>query len=678
MNRTTVFRCASWVCLGVGLASIAAGQSGYRVSEDYNPNPSTADAGPVRMARFGLIEGQGVVWRPNGDSDWSNATQNLPVRQGAQVWVAGGSRADLQFDDGSILHLGSHALVSLTTLYSDSNGEFTEIKLNDGLASMKLASKYSLYQIDTPDAAAKAYGPARFRLGVGQGVEIADRSGEVLVDGAQGKTQLHERDYAYIADANSPVQVSSLPGEDSWDQFADRRDEFWDHRDPNLPPNIALVTGDLSAYGRWGHDEHYGAVWYPHVSDPGWRPYERGHWVWLSPYGWTWVGDESWGWAPYHYGTWVMEPDGWAWVPGPVTQYWSPAVVQYCGDPNVVAWCPLAPQDVVYPSALTIGFSGGNWALSFSIGRSGCYFPSGGYCVGRPWSNVYVNRTTNIYNITQVNNYYGSYRTNAIWKPGGRFVPRNARYAVYTNPAGFSRGGSFRPLPAARTSLFRTGRSFVGGPSSAGGPQIAGPPNVRPTVASFTPLHRAATGARPDPKVIQRAVYRAPVPNVVAQHSMGVGHVITPGVRSAPIRRITSPSRPAGRTPSLTRPGTRANRVNPGGPMRRPTMQSRPKPANRGSFAASRRAGSRPTPAPSRQTPATRRSAPMPAIQRRAPAPARRASAPGPRPRAVPQPRPQRPAPAAPRPQPQQQRRPSPPPSSHGGGQDKKKDKRGG
>src|ERR1051325_7367692 len=108
-----------------------------RIGSDPNLTPETTDPkaeGPVRMARFAYVQGN-VSWRPDGNSEWSKATTNLPLRQGAEIWVTDG-RADIQFDDGSSLRLGKDALAILNTLYSDTEGEFTQITLNDGLATL--------------------------------------------------------------------------------------------------------------------------------------------------------------------------------------------------------------------------------------------------------------------------------------------------------------------------------------------------------------------------------------------------------------------------------------------------------------------------------------------------------------------------------------------------------------
>ena len=47
-------------------------------------------------------------------------------------------------------------------------------------------------------------------------------------------------------------------------------------------------------------------MWMPNGVAADWAPYRYGHWVWISPWGWTWVDDASWGFAPFHYGRWVQ------------------------------------------------------------------------------------------------------------------------------------------------------------------------------------------------------------------------------------------------------------------------------------------------------------------------------------------------------------------------------------
>src|SRR5262249_23935328 len=88
--------------------------------------------------------------------------------------------------------------------------------------------------------------------------------------------------------------------------------------------------------------------------DPFWRPYTVGRWAW-SDYGWTWVSDEPFGWAAYHYGRWTRAPRyGWVWIPGDV---WAPAWVAWRQGPGMVGWAPLPPS-VHYSASAGLDFGG--------------------------------------------------------------------------------------------------------------------------------------------------------------------------------------------------------------------------------------------------------------------------------------------------------------------------------
>ena len=78
---------------------------------------------------------------------------------------------------------------------------------------------------------------------------------------------------------------------------------------------MSSATEDLDDYGGWREVPEYGTVWFPHTTVVGWAPYRYGHWVYIVPWGYTWVEDEPWGFAPFHYGRWVVVGGVWGWVP---------------------------------------------------------------------------------------------------------------------------------------------------------------------------------------------------------------------------------------------------------------------------------------------------------------------------------------------------------------------------
>ncbi len=98
---------------------------------------------------------------------------------------------------------------------------------------------------------------------------------------------------------------------------------------------------NLSPYGTWIKDEHYGYVWSPNV-DENFRPYyTNGHWV-ITDQGNTWVSEYQWGWACFHYGRWVFDSYyGWLWVPG---SNWGPAWVSWRIGVGQIGWATLHPQ----------------------------------------------------------------------------------------------------------------------------------------------------------------------------------------------------------------------------------------------------------------------------------------------------------------------------------------------
>lgn len=535
----------------------AVSESGeVRVPDTVSPAGTQENLGPVRLARFSYVQGN-VTWRTDENTDWSSATLNMPLRQGAQIWVSNGGRAEIQFDDGSLLRLGTGAIVTLQTLYSDADGEFTELNMTEGLASLRLRHDRGVYQVNTPLGSLKAAGPASLRFGVGDGLEVAVKSGKATLEGAQGKADLQGGDFLDLRDSRSDYRVRDLPRADSWDLWNQDRDAMLARAESqpaqeHLPSDIAIMAGDLDSYGSWRNDSEDGWVWCPRVTSSDWRPYNDGHWTWVNPFGWTWVSNEAWGWAPYHYGTWVSRSYGWAWCPGPVHQYWSPAVVHFSECDGRIAWCPLAPREVRYPTTISIGFRRGNWSTYFAIGGAAVYYPTEyGYCAPRLYDTRYVNRVTYVTNVTNVTNVYnnGNVRNptfnrfamsqeayaanNNTYLNGGRpFIPLNSRNAAgvtAVSSGDFAGRSAYVSIAKADTSLFARGR-VVAAPQQGKAP-VAGPV-VKPTPLAMTPTRNfinAPQAVNPARQV--QPVFRAPVQAAIVQNSAPItpsGKVLPP------------------------------------------------------------------------------------------------------------------------------------------------------
>ncbi len=529
--------------LSLSLAALLTGLSGAgakaqsddetysdRVREEINtqdrPAAQEQNDGPVRLARFRYLKG-GVSYRADSRDAWEDAGVNTPLREGAQISVSDDdSRAELQFDDGSILRLGRGALVTLTNLYSDAEGAFTQVKLQDGTATLRPKHERSVYQVDTPFFTVKAAGPADFRVNAGEDVEVGVHSGSAVVESSRGEKRLAEGDFLRLSNPEDELVVRDEPRPDLWDRWNSDRDRVLAEGDAvvkrHLPSNIAIVAGDLNGYGDWRDDPDYGTIWVPRVTSVEWRPYYDGRWTWVAPFGWTWVSNEAWGWAPYHYGTWVHRGFGWAWVPGPVTQYWSPGVVHFCENSGGVAWVPLAPREVVYPSRVAIGARFSNWSLFFSIGQAGVYYYDNNVFRPRPWNSGYINQQVNVINTTTIVNNYGSYggrdRARSSFDFVNRnttlaeahYVPINARLAEGASAARLNEFGQgrYRTMGRAENSIFGQGRA-VGAPG-AGGRPASGPASLRPASGGrFAPEARSI----PTSRAMERSTFSVPSPS---------------------------------------------------------------------------------------------------------------------------------------------------------------------
>lgn len=107
--------------------------------------------------------------------------------------------------------------------------------------------------------------------------------------------------------------------------------------------SYATFYRKLDPYGDWMETGDYGYVFQPRqaIQSRDWRPYTNGHWIYTDA-GWTWISDEPFGWATYHYGRWIrLRSFGWVWVPG---EQWAPAWVSWRKGNSYVGWAPLPPE----------------------------------------------------------------------------------------------------------------------------------------------------------------------------------------------------------------------------------------------------------------------------------------------------------------------------------------------
>jgi hypothetical protein len=171
--------------------------------------------------------------------------------------------------------------------------------------------------------------------------------------------------------------------------------------------SYSIFYTKLEPLGVWRETPTYGYVWQPRqaMESRSWRPYTNGHWVYTDA-GWTWISEESFGWATYHYGRWTsLRGIGWVWVPG---EEWAPAWVSWRTSNDYVGWAPLPPE-AQFERRTGIQ----NWSDNYyDIGpEQYCFVPTREIGTERiervvvpPEQNVtIVNQTTNVTNISYNN-----------------------------------------------------------------------------------------------------------------------------------------------------------------------------------------------------------------------------------------------------------------------------------
>lgn len=348
---------------------------------------------------------------------------------------------------------------------------------------------------------------------------------------------------------------------------------------------------NLSPYGQWVSDPQYGNVWVPNEGGD-FRPYgSRGRWA-MTDYGNTWVSDDPWGWAVYHYGRWTYDAYyGWVWIPG---YEWAPAWVSWRYGGGNCGWAPLGPG-ISVGAAFNCPDSWWIFVSPTYMYSPNCY----SYWRGPSYNTTYIRQTTIINNYyvdngTRVRYNYGPraeviqrdtrqpvqiYRVSQMNRPGAPGISGN-RVSIYRPNVDRGSRGSARP------------GNVMQAPRQIGRPQAA--TNVSPSrqapfrqeVQKRNPEGgRNVQGNQPGNRVDNRGGVNQSQPNRSDNREPGRNNQNqpvnrydnrTPGNREQPANR-------GDRSPNPSQQGNRFNRSNPGNndqPVNRPQPRN-DQPINR-------------------------------------------------------------------------------------------------
>jgi hypothetical protein len=315
---------------------------------------------PARVARINYL--QGPVSLQRGDlGAWDQAVINYPMLANDSLWTDDHARAELHIGS-TALRLADQTSISFLNL----NDQAVQIRLAKGVVELHLnrLDPAESYEIDTPCASASLSQTGDYRLEVDEAGDatIITRRGQAEVTVGDLPFDVTANQQANVANSADPIYELSPPKPiDDFERWANERTRREEQCvSARYVSREMIGYEDLDAYGGWTVLPEYGNAWAPYSVPAGWAPYTAGNWLWLEPYGWTWVDVEPWGFAPFHYGRWAFVGGAWYWVPGPLAPrpIFAPALVSYIGGNNWgvslgfgggIGWFPLGPGEIYRP-----------------------------------------------------------------------------------------------------------------------------------------------------------------------------------------------------------------------------------------------------------------------------------------------------------------------------------------
>jgi hypothetical protein len=324
------------------------------------------DQGPARVGRIAALSGE--VWLFDTElREWVAATRNRPLAQGERLVVGVGAAAELQVG-GSALVLDGDTDLEATRL-GDERLVFSLARGSVGLRQHE-AELASQLELITAEARFQPLRAGLYRIDRrGDGSSGSNWRGLLRATTAEQVLTVEPgRRVVFAADAAGTVLQTrwSVPADDAFAAAFLREAESAAAAPAFVSPQMTGVA-ELARHGSWQQHPEFGWVWSPAVVAPQWAPYRFGQWVWVQPWGWTWVDAAPWGFAPFRYGRWFWWGNRWSWAPGPgrpqpvVVPVAPGLVVGGRPPPPPLGWIPPGARDPYRPGHYAPGLARPDW-----------------------------------------------------------------------------------------------------------------------------------------------------------------------------------------------------------------------------------------------------------------------------------------------------------------------------
>jgi len=289
---------------------------------------------PARAVRLSYLDGQ-VKLSQGNQVLAQQAVANTPLFEGMQLTTADDGKAEIQFEDGSVVRIAPNSTLTLQVLRGAGTMADAELALNSGLAYFEFQGGGQAGQMSVHfgDSVATSSGFTVLRVAMDSPPgSLAVFSGNVHLEVAASANaaavaaDLHGGEMITLSavDPNQYNLAESIEP-NSWDAWNSDRDQALTAEaaaQTGAPANLGETQNpawnDLDANGSWYDVPGQGYVWSPYeASNPGFDPYGNGEWMWTPAYGYVWASGYPWGYMPFQCGAWnFYDGFGWGWAPG--------------------------------------------------------------------------------------------------------------------------------------------------------------------------------------------------------------------------------------------------------------------------------------------------------------------------------------------------------------------------
>jgi uncharacterized protein DUF6600/FecR-like protein len=278
----------------------------------------------ARIVRLSEVQGDVQMDRDTGGG-FEKAFLNLPVIEGAKLKTGDAGRAEVEFEDGSVLRIVPNSELDFTRLALGDDGQkLSTVELIQGTVYANVSPKKGDgFTLNFGRESVTLTTSAHFRTSLTKDdATLAVFQGDVQVTGPSGQVEVGKKHSATFDLANNDsYTLAKNYDEDPNDKWDQKQNEYRTRYSSNGASSIsspyAYGMSDLNYYGNYFDAPGYGMVWQPYFAGMGWSPFQDGGWAWYPGFGYMWVSAYPWGWMPYRYGNWVFVPSfGWVWQPG--------------------------------------------------------------------------------------------------------------------------------------------------------------------------------------------------------------------------------------------------------------------------------------------------------------------------------------------------------------------------